>query len=157
MKNALFSHMAFGCLTAALAAGATYVALAGWPQAFSLSQAHAQAKPPAGLKQIDLMKVEMKDVMGRIVTLRRTERDPGSGSDPHRHPGSHTFGYVLEGTYEFRLNDGPVQQLKPGDTFYEPPGSLHAVSRNPSKTDVVKYLVIQVSDPALPATVPEKK
>lgn len=157
MGNSLLSHMTFGLSSAALGAGVTYLALAGWPAALLPSPAHAQAQPPAGVKQIDLMKVTMNDVMGRVVTLRRTERDPGNGSDAHRHPGSHTFGYVLEGTYEFRLNDGPVQQLKPGDTFYEPPGSLHAVSRNPSKSDVVKYLVIQVSDPAKPATVPEKK
>jgi quercetin dioxygenase-like cupin family protein len=154
MKSSMVSYLLFGAVTAALASGVTYLVTSG---SFSPSQAHAQAKPPAGVKQIDLAKVTMDDVMGRVVTIRRTERDPGNGSDPHRHPGSHTFGYVLEGTYEFRLNDGPIQQLKPGDTFYEPPGSLHAVSRNPSKTDVVKYLVIQVSDPTKPATVPEKK
>lgn len=157
MKRNLVSHAIVGSITAALASGATYVALKGWPQTLSPAQAHAQAKPATGVKQIDLVKVTMDDVMGRVVSIRRTERDPLSGSDPHRHPGSHTFGYVLEGTYEFRLNDGPIQHLKPGDTFYEPPNSLHAVSRNPSKTDVVKYLVIQVSDPTKPATVPEKK
>lgn len=157
MNKSLVSHTVCGGLTAAMASGATYIALAGWPQALSLTQAHAQAKPPTGLKQIDIAKVTMDDVMGRVVTIRRTERDPGSASDPHRHPGSHTFGYVLEGTYEFRLNDGPIQTLKPGDSFYEPPNSLHAVSRNPSKTDVVKYLVIQVSDPTKATTVPEKK
>lgn len=157
MKNTLMSHVAFGSCTAALAAGATYVVLAGWPQVLSPTQAHAQTKPVAGVKQVELVKVTMDDVMGRVVSIRRFERDPGTGSDPHRHPGSHTFGYVLEGTYEFKLNDGPVQQLKPGDTFYEPPNALHAVSRNPSKTDVVKFLVVQVSDTTKPATVPEKK
>jgi hypothetical protein len=37
----------------------------------------------------------------------------------------------------------------------EAPGALHAVSRNGSKTEPVKYLVIQVSDPTKPQTVPE--
>lgn len=157
MKRNLLSHAMVGSVAAVLASGATYVVLKGWPQALSPSQAHAQAKPPAGLKQFDLVKVTMDDVMGRVVTIRRLERDPGTGSDPHRHPCCHTFGYVLEGTYEFGLNDGPVQRLKPGDTFYEPPNALHAVSRNPSKTEVVKFLVIQVSDPTKPTTVPEKK
>ena len=155
MSKAIISHAVFGCVTAVLASAVTYVAVAGWPQ--TLSPAHAQPAPNPGLRQIDLIKVTMDDVMGRVVSVRRTEREPGNGSDPHRHPGSHTFGYVLEGTYEFRLNDGPVQQLKPGDTFYEPPNSLHAVSRNASTTQPVKYLVIQVSDPTKPATVPEKK
>ena len=82
-------------------------------------------------------------------------RSPGNGSDAHRHPGSHTFGYILEGSYEVKINDGPLRKLGPGDTFYEPPGALHAVSRNGSATEVVKYLVIQVSDPTKPATVNE--
>ena len=154
MKSSLLSHAVLGCVSAALASGVTWLALTG---SLSPKQAHAQAQPPTGVKLTDLMKVTMNDVMGRVVTVLRIERDPANGSDPHRHPGSHTFGYILEGTYEFRLNDGPIQQLKPGDTFYEPPNSLHAVSRNPSKAEGVKYLVFQVSDPTKPATVPEKK
>ena len=155
MKSSLLSHAILGCVSAVVASGVTYLALSG---SLSPKQAHAQAQPQAtiGVKQIELMKVTMSDVMGRVATVRRIERDPANGSDPHRHPGSHTFGYILEGTYEFRLNDGPIQQLKPGDTFYEPPNSLHAVSRNPSKAEGVKYLVFQVSDPTKPATVPEK-
>ena len=93
--------------------------------------------------------------MGRVLTIRRTEREPGNGSGAHRHPGSHTFGYILEGTYEVKIDDGPVQRLGPGETFYEPPNALHAVSRNGSSTQPVKYLVIQVSDPTKPAIVPE--
>ena len=156
MKSSLLLHAISGCVSAVVASGVTYLALSG---SLSPKQAHAQAQPQAtiGVKQIELMKVTMSDVMGRVATVRRIERDPANGSDPHRHPGSHTFGYILEGTYEFRLNDGPIQQLKPGDTFYEPPNSLHAVSRNPSKAEGVKYLVFQVSDPTKPATVPEKK
>jgi len=32
---------------------------------------------------------------------------------------------------------------------------LHAISRNPSSTEKLKYLIIQVSDPTKPGTVPE--
>lgn len=158
MKRTLVSHAVFGAVTATVAAAATYVALAGWPAAVAPGSAHAQPAPAGGgVKQIDLFKTTMSDVMGRVVTIRRTERDPGNGSDAHRHPGSHTFGYVLEGTYEVKVDDGPVRKLGPGEVFYEPPNALHAVSRNGSTTQPVKYLVIQVSDPGKPATVPEKK
>ena len=152
MKKTVISHAAFGCATALLASWVTWLALA--PGSISLSQAHAQ---PAntGTRQSELFRTTMNDVLGRVVTIRRTERDPGNGSGPHRHPGSHTFGYVLEGTYEVKVDDGPLQQLGPGGTFYEPPGALHAVSRNGSAVHPVKYLVIQVSDPTKPATVPE--
>ena len=121
MKKTVISHAAFGCATALLASSVTYLAL-------------AQTRPPAntGTRQTELFRTTMDDVLGRVVTIRRTERDPGNGSGPHRHPGSHTFGYVLEGTYEVKIDDGPLQKLGPGGTFYEPPGALHAVSRNAS-------------------------
>lgn len=146
MKKALITHAATGCAAALLASGATWLALA-----------HAQAQPAPATRQVELFKITMNDVLGRVVSIRRFERDPGASSDPHRHPGSHTFGYVLEGTYEIKVDDGPLQRLGPGQTFYEAPGALHAVSRNGSQTQPVKYLVIQVSDPTKPGTVPELK
>ena len=155
MKNIVISHAAFGCATALFASCVTYVTLAGWPESMSPSRAHAQAPANPGTRQTELFKTTMSDVLGRVVTIRRTERDPGNASGPHRHPGSHTFGYVLEGTYEVKIDDGPLQKLGPGGTFYEPPGALHAVSRNGSSVQPVKYLVIQISDPTKPQTVPE--
>jgi quercetin dioxygenase-like cupin family protein len=156
MKKTVISHAAFGCATALLASCVTYLALVGWPESMSPPQALAQ-QPPAntGTRQTELFRTTMNDVLGRVVTIRRTERDPGNGSGPHRHPGSHTFGYVLEGTYEVKVDDGPLQKLGPGGTFYEPPGALHAVSRNGSSVQPVRYLVIQISDPTKPQTVPE--
>jgi quercetin dioxygenase-like cupin family protein len=152
MKSSVTSYVAVAAVAALSGSATTYFVLSNSP---AIPAAHAQIPTPAGTRQIDLFKTTMDDVMGRVVTIRRTERDPGSGSAPHRHPGSHTFGYILEGTYEFRLNDGPVQKLGSGQTFYEPPNSLHAVSRNGDPKATVKYLVIQVSDPTKPATVAE--
>src|SRR5215813_13206142 len=118
----------------------------------SLAQAPATA---SGQRGTELFNRVMDDVLGRRLTVRLTERDPGNGSPAHRHPGSHTVGYILEGTYEVRIDDGPVRTLKAGEVFYEAPNALHAVSRNPSTTQPLKYLVIQVYDPSKPATVPE--
>jgi quercetin dioxygenase-like cupin family protein len=158
MKKSILSHVVFGSVTAAFASGATYLTLGGWPQSLLPAQAHAQSAPAAstGARQTELFKTTMNDVMGRVFSVRTIERDPGTGSGPHRHPGSHTIGYVLEGVYEVKVDDGPLQRLGPGQTFYEAPNALHAVSRNGSNTQPVKYLVIQVSDPTKPATVPEK-
>ena len=156
MKS-IISHAVFGSITAVLASGATYLALAEWPQWLLPAQAHAQTKSTANApaRQTELFKTTMNDVMGRVFSVRRLERDPGTSSGPHRHPGSYTIGYVLEGTYEVKVDDGPLQRLGPGETFYEAPNALHAVSRNGSNTQPAKYLVIQVSDPTKPATVPE--
>jgi quercetin dioxygenase-like cupin family protein len=57
---------------------------------------------------------------------------PGQGGVPHRHPGS-ALGYVLEGEYELAIDDQPARIFKAGETFYEPAGCLHRVSRNPGK------------------------
>src|SRR5260221_9146597 len=145
-------HKKNPCLPPPPAAGRAGFPLSGVPYG-----APAQTAPPpnSGPRQTELFRTTMNDVLGRVVTIRRTERDPGNGSGPHRHPGSHTFGYVLEGTYEVKVDDGPLQKLGPGGTFYEPPGALHAVSRNASSVQPVRYLVIQISDPAKPQTVPE--
>jgi quercetin dioxygenase-like cupin family protein len=115
----------------------------------------AQA-PATGQRTTELFNQAMDDVLGRRLTVRLTERDPGNGSGAHRHPGSHTVGYILEGSYEVKVGDGPVRTLKAGEVFYEWPNALHAVSRNASKTQPLKYLIIQVSDPTKPATVPEQ-
>ncbi|MBP3957368.1 cupin domain-containing protein [Gemmata sp. G18] len=58
--------------------------------------------------------------------------EAGKAGEPHRHPGP-TFGYVLEGEYEWAINDQPAKVLKTGETFYEPAGCLHRVSKNPGK------------------------
>jgi quercetin dioxygenase-like cupin family protein len=147
--KSILSHVA----VAATASLATLVVATG--QLRSLLPAEAQAQTPAGQRTTDLFKQEMTDVMGRHLTVRLTERDPGNGSAAHRHPGSHTVGYILEGTYEVKIGDGPVHTLKAGEVFYEQPNALHAISRNPSTTEKLKYLIIQVSDPSKLATVPE--
>jgi quercetin dioxygenase-like cupin family protein len=68
--------------------------------------------------------------------------EPGEGGSPHRHLGP-TFGYVLEGEYEWAIDDQPAKVLKAGDTFYEPGGCLHRVSKNPGKvkTRVVAWVL----------------
>jgi quercetin dioxygenase-like cupin family protein len=40
--------------------------------------------------------------------------------------------YVIEGTVIFRIDDREPVVLKAGDSFYEPPGALHAVSHDAS-------------------------
>jgi quercetin dioxygenase-like cupin family protein len=144
----MISHAAVGCVGAL----GGYLLAAG-----HLAVRPSFAQPPAtsGQRTTELFNRAMDDVLGRRLTVRLTERDPGNGSAAHRHPGSHTVGYILEGAYEVKIDDGPVRTLKPGEVFYEPPNALHAVSRNASASQPLKYLVIQVSDPSKPATVPE--
>jgi quercetin dioxygenase-like cupin family protein len=57
--------------------------------------------------------------------------EPGQSGVPHRHPGP-GFVYVLEGEYELGIDDQPTKVFKAGETFYEPTGCLHRVSKNPA-------------------------
>ena len=68
--------------------------------------------------------------------------EPGQAGAPHRHPRP-AFGYVLEGEYEWAIDDQPARVLKAGETFYEPGGCLHRVSRNPGqvKTRVLAWVL----------------
>jgi quercetin dioxygenase-like cupin family protein len=41
--------------------------------------------------------------------------------------------YVVDGSVLFGLDDEKPVVLKAGDSFYEPPGAVHSVSRNASQ------------------------
>lgn len=84
-------------------------------------------------------KLDGKDVKA---TTYEVAFEPGKISPLHRHPGP-VFAYVLEGEYEWAINDEPVKKLKAGDTFYEPTMCLHRVSHNPGKT-VTRLLVVML-------------
>ena len=119
----------------------------------SANVGHSQAQPTPPRQ---LLTQPLPDLPGREVRVTLLDRAPGASSPPHRHPGHHTFGYVIEGTYEFAINGEPPRLLKAGDVFYEPPGALHSTSRNPSSDKPTKILVFMVADQKNPSTVAEK-
>jgi quercetin dioxygenase-like cupin family protein len=53
------------------------------------------------------------------------------------------FGCVVEGAYGWVIDDQAAKTLKAGDTFYEPTGCLHRVSKNPgnARTRVLAVLL----------------
>jgi len=123
--------------------------------AFHLGTVAAQQQS-AATKVTQLMKQTLGDVPGREVMVITLDIPPGGGSPAHRHPGAHNFGYVLEGAYKIKVDNGPETILTKGQTFYEAPGQLHAVSSNASNTEPAKVLVVVVNEIGKPLTVPEK-
>ena len=75
------------------------------------------------------------------VTVVEVTLEPGQSGSPHRHPGP-VFGYVLEGEYEHAIDDQPAKVLKVGETFYEPTGCLHRVSKNPGEKAKTRILAV---------------
>src|SRR6516162_205475 len=131
------------------------VGLAALAGAFGLGTVVAQQGPATKVSQ--LMKQTLADVPGREVMMITLDIPPGGGSAPHRHPTTHNFGYVLEGAYRIKLDDGPEKVLTKGDTFYEAPNQLHAVSRNASNTEPAKVLVVGIAEIGKPRTVSERQ
>ena len=150
MLKVFRGSLASYALVAGVAAGLS--ALVTWQGAVLVTPSAAQPAA-AGVQQI--VTQPLADLPGREVRMLVVERAPGTASPPHRHPGHHTFGYVLEGTYEFAIDRGQPHLLKAGDTFYEPPTAVHSTSRNPSTDQRVKLLVFMVADQKNPTTVPE--
>src|SRR3954464_9173297 len=69
---------------------------------------------------------------GLSVQAIRVDYEPGGFTrGTHRHPAG-AYVYVIDGSVEFVVRDGEPIVLKAGESFYEPPGALHPVSRNAS-------------------------
>ena len=101
--------------------------------------------------------VEKLDGKETKVTVVEVTLEPGQAGKPHRHAGP-VIGYVLEGEYELGLDDQPSKVFKAGETFYEPTGCLHRVSKNPAAKGNTRVLamVLHPRD-ARQITIPEPK
>jgi quercetin dioxygenase-like cupin family protein len=70
---------------------------------------------------------------GLAVQAIRVDYEPGGFTrGTHRHPAG-AYVYVVDGSVVFALDNGEPVVLKAGESFYEPPGALHSVSRNASE------------------------
>jgi len=69
---------------------------------------------------------------GRVNAIRVDYEPGGYTRGTHRHPAG-AYVYVIEGSVMFGLDNREPIVLKAGESFYEPPNALHAVSRNASQ------------------------
>lgn len=114
----------------------------------SLFQSYAQKSTNendnGGIKIISSVDVnEMIDGKpGRATTVELTIL-PLEESQPHRHPGP-VYGYILQGSYQFKVEGQPLVTLKQGNTFYEPKMALHEVGHNPDSNSIARILATVV-------------
>jgi quercetin dioxygenase-like cupin family protein len=148
MQRGALSYTVIAAAAAVVSAAATYGAMTFVPPS------RAQTAP-APTQRTEVMTQPLADVPGREVRITLLDLMPSHASPPHRHPNHHVFGFIIDGTYEWKIDDGPVKTFKPGQAFYEPPGVLHAVSRNASADARVKLVVFMVADAKQPSTVVE--
>src|SRR4029077_6597646 len=101
--------------------------------------------------------VEKLDDKETRVTVVEVTLEPGQAGESHRHSGP-VIGYVLEGEYEWAIDDQPAKTLKAGDTFYEPTGCLHRVSKNPAAKGNTRVLAVVLHpQDTRQITIPEPK
>jgi quercetin dioxygenase-like cupin family protein len=97
----------------------------------------------------------LENVPGHKLTAVRVNIAPGVVTPSHRHAGF-VFIYVLEGTVESQLNNGEIVSYKAGESWVEPPGTLHSHAKNPSKTDSALILAVFIAEDGAQLTTMEK-
>jgi len=110
-----------------------------------LALAQPDAHPKANGERVKVVATydlkEKFDGKDAAVTIVEVTFGPGQAGASHRHPGP-AFVYVVEGTYELGIDDQPTKIYKAGESFQEPSGCLHRVSRNPAANGNTKLIAV---------------
>src|SRR6188768_1872372 len=101
--------------------------------------AQTPAPPRIAPIKFDLPNVTMD---GWEVTVSHVDYPPGRVGTAHRHAGF-VLAYVLKGQVMTKISgQGPAKIYKAGEMFFEPPGSVHEESANPSQTEPAQLLAM---------------
>ena len=87
------------------------------------SALHVANAQQVGTHRTELQRHDLS-AEGREVIQVRVELEPGTVAANHRHPGEEII-YVLEGTWEYRLEGQSPVTLKAGDVLFIPAGVIH--------------------------------
>jgi quercetin dioxygenase-like cupin family protein len=87
------------------------------------------------------------NIPGKSLIAAEVNYAPGQASPPHTHAKSaFIFAYVVSGAIESKVNDSETRIYRAGESWSEPPGAIHSISRNASKTEPAKLLAVFVVD-----------
>jgi quercetin dioxygenase-like cupin family protein len=86
------------------------------------------------------------NVPGKRLVTHIVDYPPGASSVPHRHGSAFVYAYVLSGAVRSQVDDEPVRVYRPGETWFENPGSYHRVSANASATEPARLLAVLIVD-----------
>lgn len=122
----------------------------------TISPASAQqATAVSPVTRTDLLRQTLPAGDFREVQAAVIELQPSATALRHRHDVA-VVAYVLEGTVENQFDGGAVQLHKAGDSWWEPPGTVHDIARNASAAARARLLIVYIGEPGKPATVPIK-
>ena len=87
------------------------------------------------------------NIPGKSLLAVEVDYAPGAASPSHTHAKSaFIYAYVISGAIESKVNDGETRIYRAGESWSEPPGAIHSISRNASKTEPAKLLAVFVLD-----------
>src|SRR3954452_9560827 len=87
------------------------------------------------------------NIPGKSLIAVEVDYPPGAASVPHTHARSaFIYAYVISGSIESKVNDGETRIYRAGESWSEPPGAIHSISRNTSKIEPAKLLAVFVLD-----------
>jgi quercetin dioxygenase-like cupin family protein len=87
------------------------------------------------------------NIPGKSLIALEVNYAPGAASPSHTHAKSaFIYAYVILGAIESKENDGETRIYRAGESWSEPPGAIHSISRNASKTEPAKLLAVFVLD-----------
>lgn len=134
-------------LTRRVFTGCALCALAGFAATGIVGAAQAQGAPPAGGLSRKVLSQTDGPAPGYVTIIAEVEISPGAVVAPHTHPGIET-GYVLEGEVELPIQGAGTRNLKAGDAFQIPPGTVHGGGKaSAAKVKIVSTFVVEKAKP----------
>lgn len=127
--------------------GCALCAVAGFAATGLATSASAQGAPPAGGLTRKVLSQTDGPAPGYVTIIAEVEISPGAVVAPHTHPGIET-GYVLEGEVELPIQGVGTRNLKAGDAFQIPPGTVHGGGKaSTAKVKIVSTFVVEKAKP----------
>ena len=102
-----------------------------------------------------LAKEALLNLQNHNLTAVTVQLEPGVIVPTHTHTGF-VFVYVLEGTIVSQLNNNEMVEYTTGESWVEPPNTIHSLTQNPSQTVAAKILAIIVAEKDAKLTVMNK-
>ncbi|HEX7234625.1 MAG TPA: cupin domain-containing protein [Nitrosospira sp.] len=111
---------------------ASFVSMAGIASADE-ARSDTKGAKSVGITLMPVTAQILPDDPTQTLTAFMVYLTPEAHTTSHRHAGV-VFVHVLEGTVRSQLNNGEVIEYRAGESWSEPPGSVHSFMENPSKT-----------------------
>lgn len=113
-----------------------------------LDTSMAGSTPGAPLRETVTVAADepIPNLPGKRLVTHIVDYPPGVSSVPHRHGSAFVYAYVLTGAVRSQVDDEPVRVYRPGETWFENPGSYHRVSENASATEPARLLAVLIAD-----------